>query len=91
MTGVIMRIIGLEANGPSEWDGLYIVDYDPTIRADKSVLLETTPSPSLAKIFPSAREAMELYRAVSPNQPRRYDGQPNRPLTAFSVEILPAP
>lgn len=37
--------------------------------------------------FPTAEAAMRLWRTVSTTRPKRADGQPNRPLSAFTVEI----
>lgn len=44
-------------------------------------------SPTKAKRFATAEEALTFYRTVSPSRPTRPDGEPNRPLTAFSVEV----
>jgi hypothetical protein len=33
-------------------------------------------------------EAFELWRSVDPRNPTRADGKPNRPLTAFTVNIF---
>lgn len=38
-----------------------------------------------AMLFDSAIEALELWKTQSTVVPLRYDGKPNRPLTAFSV------
>ena len=37
--------------------------------------------------FVSIAEAMEYWRTVSTTVPFRPDGKPNRPLTAYTVEI----
>ena len=38
--------------------------------------------------FKTPAEAMEKYREVHPNCPTREDGNLNRPLTAYTVEIV---
>jgi hypothetical protein len=38
--------------------------------------------------FPSKLHAMEVWRQQSKRVPYRPDGQPNRPLTAYTVEII---
>ena len=38
--------------------------------------------------FETPAEAMEKYREVHPNCPTREDGNLNRPLTAYTVEIV---
>lgn len=42
-----------------------------------------------AKTFANAGEAFEFWRQQSKTVPLRPDGRPNRPLTAYTVEILP--
>ena len=44
----------------------------------------------LALRFPNGGAALECWRTQSVLHPLRADGLPNRPLTAFSVEIVPA-
>lgn len=41
-----------------------------------------------AQTFPSAYAAMECWRTQSKTRPLRDDRKPNRPLTAFSIEIV---
>ncbi|MCV7298060.1 DUF2510 domain-containing protein [Mycobacterium barrassiae] len=47
--------------------------------------LVTTPDIQWATRF-SATETVDLYRAVDRRNPTRADGEPNRPLTAFTIE-----
>ena len=35
--------------------------------------------------FPSMNEAFELWKTTSKTRPKRPDGKPNRPLTAFTI------
>lgn len=42
-----------------------------------------------ALTFATARAAMDFWRQVSVTVPVRPDGQPNRPLTQFTVELVP--
>jgi hypothetical protein len=46
-----------------------------------------TKSPRFAKKFDSMEEALNAYRMQSTLEPFRDDGLPNRPLTAYTVEI----
>lgn len=48
---------------------------------------EFTRDRDQALCFLSAKDAMEAWRAVPANRPLRPDGCPNRPLTAFTMEI----
>lgn len=74
-------------------DGQYLVDYDPTWLdiGEYGLLiktLKTSPDIADAKRFDDAGAAFECWRMVSPNNPMRPDGKPNRPLTAFTVELV---
>jgi hypothetical protein len=48
-----------------------------------------TPDPQRAKRFETNAQAFEFWRQQSKAVPLRPDGKPNRPLTAYTVEILP--
>lgn len=44
-----------------------------------------------AKHFADLTEALAFWQTQSRVRPRRPDGEPNRPLTGFSVEIVNVP
>lgn len=46
-----------------------------------------TKDPTQALSFPDMGAALECYRQQSTLYPLRADGQPNRPMTAYTVEI----
>jgi hypothetical protein len=71
------------ANGDPGPAGQYLASYDQ--ETGESVW---TLDKDMAKPFPGALEAIEFWRQVLPSQPvRPWDGKPNRPLTAFTIEI----
>lgn len=93
----IMRIVGLADGTPTDFDGQYIVEYDPSKVGTHPVTgrpmvfhLVTTPDNRRATRF-APSEVAHLYHAVDTRNPSRADGEPNRPLTAFTVDINPAP
>jgi hypothetical protein len=49
--------------------------------------VEFTPDESAALSFNSVNEAIEFWRTQSEVRPLRPDGKPNRPLTAYTVEV----
>jgi hypothetical protein len=85
---VIIRIEQLTSGESTEFDGQYVVDYNPArIGVSPSGLrmicyLKCTPDKTQARQFASLREAVEFYRKSYGLRP---DGQPNRPLTAYTV------
>lgn len=87
----VIRFVGLANGGTSSIDGTYLMHYDPSPIEMKEgdCRLDVTDSVLKAKIFKDPVEALELWKAVDTRQPFRSDGKPNRPLTAFAVEIVP--
>lgn len=51
-------------------------------------MADDTPDPDEAFKFRSSREAMDAWRAIPSCRPTRPDGRPNRPLTAFTIEVV---
>jgi hypothetical protein len=82
----------LASAGPSEFSqmdprpGAYLRSYDPDAYKGLGQAV-WTEDPKLAKLFPSPKDAWEAWQAQSTVRPLRDDGKPNKPLTAFSVEI----
>lgn len=84
----VIRIIGLVVGEPTEHDGRYLVDYDPSSPIHpRWIHLVTSASLHDAKRM-TYEEALDVWRATDKRNPVRADGRPNRPLTAFTVEIL---
>lgn len=86
LMGEIRNQIGKVACGLHETG--YLMSYDPDAhdgRGDMRVAV----SKQKALRFESHQDAYTCYRQQSKKQPLREDGKPNRPLTAFTVEILP--
>lgn len=50
-----------------------------------------TNDPEKAFTWPTAALALEAWRASPRCRPTRPDGKPNRPLTVFTVEVMPKP
>ena len=84
---VIIRLVSPARGGTSPSDGHYIMAFDPDGHGGRGDL-RTTGDPGKAKRFDSPADAREFWRQRSSIQPLRADGKPNRPLTAFTVEVL---
>lgn len=80
---VVIHCLGVaRGRGPGP-AGQYLKAYHPD-----SGFSEWTFDVEEALHFASEEQAIEVYRSVLPSQPvRPWDGRPNRPLTAFTVEI----
>ena len=93
MERVTIRILGLCDGTPTAFDGKYLVDYDPSRKGIDpegyalTAHIAVTDDPQKARAFLSPEEALSTYQR---SHGYRLDGQPNRPLTAFHVEIAPS-
>jgi hypothetical protein len=76
---------------PTPQDGKFIVSYDPEpVSLDTPYdggVLVTTDRVEDAKLFHDIAEAHE-YWMLGPELPRRADGQKERPLTAWTIELV---
>jgi hypothetical protein len=66
----------------------YLASYDPEY-ADGRGIVEWTRKLSSAMQFPDVVTAFRFYRQEPKARPVREDGRPNRPLTAFTIEVIP--
>ena len=66
--------------------GAYVSAYDPDARGGRGEVAWTT-DPALAVVWPTRRAAWQAWGQQSTVQPLRDDGHPNKPLTAYTVEI----
>jgi hypothetical protein len=70
--------------------GQWLRSYDPDAHNGRGEAQWTTDA-SLALAFSDAVEAHSYWTQTSRTMPIRPDGKPNRPLTAFTVEVAPLP
>lgn len=75
-------------NGSPE--GQYLKSYDPEAHLGKGWAIWTSDVEE-AMTWPLQALAWECWRQVPKARRIRPDGRPNRPLTAFTVEICPKP
>lgn len=74
---------------------VWLTDYDPD-GGDLDLgyptgMVGSSSDPAEALRFPSALNAIREVQRVSTRTPVRPDGQPNKPLTVFTVEITELP
>ena len=86
MTAII-RIIGPAwEGGPADLDGLWLKAYDPDAQDGHGTIVGTKHRAN-AMQFTDMAAAMRCWRQPSTARPTRPDGKPNRPLTAFTIEV----
>lgn len=88
---VAMRVLGVASTGvdlsePPCWVEAYDIE---AFGGRGTATLTNDPAKALR--FPTAVEAMAAWTAVSRTRPVRGDGKPNRPLTAYTIEVSPMP
>ena len=66
----------------------FLVSFDPDAHGGLGDGVFTS-DPVKARLFPSRSAAVAEWRRTSTVRPLRDDGQPNRPLSSFTVSILP--
>jgi len=84
----LIRAISLAGGKRTEFAGQYLMSFDPD-RNDGRGEIVWTPHIANAVVFFSPAHAIETWRSVSRVRPIRPDGYTNRPLTMFTVEIIP--
>ena len=85
---LICRGLATGADHPDA--GKYLRDYDVDAHGGRGTVTWTTKL-ELALRFDSLAAAHMAWVTTSTVHPRRPDGRPNRPLTAFTVTIAPIP
>ena len=83
------RNVGRASGKPDPSAGAYLRADDPKAEAGQGAVLFTR-DPAEAMVL-TMEESHALFRLVPKARPRRVDGKPNRPLTAFTRELLPPP
>lgn len=82
-------LLGPRNGGPTPHDGRFLKRYEPPpLNPDRTWgpgCIETTAKMEDALGFDDAGVAYETYKQANGTRP--YDGKPNRPLTAWTVEI----
>jgi hypothetical protein len=65
-----------------------LAKYDPDFAGGEGAVWWTADQ-AKAQLFASRSDALKFYQQVSTVKPYRQDGKLNRPLTAYTVEIIP--
>lgn len=88
----VIRVLGIagvvgEHMTPGSPVGEFISSYNPEAHEGRGYF-ETVADPTVALKFRDAREALDFYQQRSKLRPINDRGQPNRPLTALTVEVI---
>jgi hypothetical protein len=85
----VMRCVGVAVLGMPEFMvGQMLKAHDPNRYSDGRGWSEWTDDVRFARKFTSAADALDFWRQVSTVRPLRPDGQPNRPLTCYHIEVV---
>ncbi len=83
----VIKLLGLASGGEHPDAGRWLASFDPDAIEGRG-LVTGTDDRAQALRFSNAAAAMRFWRQRSKRRPTRQDGQPNRPLTAFTVEFV---
>jgi len=86
----VIRILGLADGRPLPLDGHYLRSCNVDAHGGRGSV-DAVQDPAQALRFRDVLEAMEYWRRQSTVRPLRPDGLPNRPLTAYTIEVVDAP
>jgi hypothetical protein len=86
---VVLRVVELASGGSCREAGRYVVACDVDARDGRGEA-RFTDDPYHAMTFAAAADALAYWQRISNVKPLRPDGQWNRPLTAYSMEVAPA-
>lgn len=86
MGSVVIKIVGRADRIPNLADGEWLMDFDNEFDGGRGSI-QTTSDIHQAKKFENVAEALRTWKQQSVTNPIRPDGEFNRPLTAFTVEI----
>ena len=94
MKGYVIHLLSAATGGTTAHDDSYVVDYQPEFWAGSSALdqhfLSTSRDIANARVFPSLEKAWEYWKQTPPApHDVRAGGEPNRPLTGFTVLMDP--
>ena len=84
MAEYVLRVVAGNGGGPDP-AGLYVVDCDVDAHFGMGEAVLTAERDK-ARRFSDVAAALEFWRRRSTERPTRFDGKPNRPLTAYSIE-----
>jgi len=87
----VLLLIGLVDGTPTPYDGQYLVRFDFEGCELGECNFQTTEDVRQAKHFPNAVAALDEWKKIDWREPRRADGQFNRPLTIFNATVARAP
>lgn len=87
---IVLLVLGLADGSPPFSLPLFLREFDPEAHGGLGAI-DLTNDPLRAKRFASSEEAAAEWKRIPESKPLRRDNKPNRPLTAFSVQILDIP
>lgn len=85
---IIIQIVSLATGLPCKEADMYLKDFDVDAFCGCGHLT-VTPDIDDARRFPTVQEAFQFWRRQSKVRPYRPDNKPNRPLTAYTIEMVP--
>lgn len=86
----IAKLVGHARLGGEKAAGQYVTEYDPDAFGGRGHVAGSLSKRNALR-FASVDEAMRFIQQPSTVRPLRADGEPNRPITAFTLIVEEAP
>jgi hypothetical protein len=83
----IIRLYSLAHSPDILYPNKFLKSFDPDGNGGAGQY-DTALDPKDAQFFKSTKDAIDVWRSSSKTRPYRPDGESNRPLTAFNIEIV---
>jgi hypothetical protein len=83
---IAIKILCDALGNKTPYDNMFVKSFDPDAMCGRGKVV-ATPHVEEALQFESTTEAHRFWAQASTVQPLRTDGKPNRPLTAYCVEM----
>lgn len=87
---IVIRVLGIASGFPFESAGQYLRSADVDAYDGRGIA-DFTRDAKQAMHFATYEAAVAFWQRQSTRRPLRDDGQPNRPLTAYHIEIETLP
>lgn len=84
----VLRVVCVADGSPTPLAGRYVRRWHPSATRPGLPMVDATDDATKARSFATAAEAYAYWTEVNRKHPVRPDGQPNRPMTAYTCEVL---
>lgn len=90
-TRYALKIVCVADGSATPLAGRYVRRWHPSASHPGLPMIDAVSNPAGARTFATWTEALDYWQGVNRKHPVRPDGRPNRPMTAYTCEVVPIP